>query len=454
MPIWTPRLGGSSASPIYRRIVQSIADDIASGQLSTGERLPPHRDLADELGVARGTIAKAYDEARKLGLVRSGVGSGTYVQTPDSESRPYSTLLEPPIVFNDLTTNYPMADIDPDPADAFQELALRPDRQALLRYQSNLGMRRHRLAGVQWVDLHGVETDIDGVILCSGAQHALFVTLAHLLEPEDVILVEEWSYPGLHGIAETLRVRLVAVEMNRGGLSISALERACRRHNARVLYCMPTVHNPTGAVLSTSRRRSIARLARRFDLAIIEDDANRLLVPDAPSPIQTFAPERTYFIASTSKILSAGLRVAFLVAPREEIERIARHVWSTQWMVSPLGAEVFTIWLERGVVEETLSRKLREAKRRQKLARRVLHRSSIMSQPSTLHLWLELPPCWKAERLVSELRHWNIAVTPSSAFWMRGTEPPQAIRIALGGVDNRTTLEKGLTTLAEILASP
>jgi DNA-binding transcriptional MocR family regulator len=454
MPIWIPRLGGPPGAPVYRRIVQAISDDIAAGRLSAGDRLPPHRDLTDRLEVARGTVAKAYAEAGKLGLLRSGVGSGTFVLAPDSGGRPYSTLLEPPVIWSDLTTNYPLADIDPDPADALRELSVRPDRMALMRYQSNLGMRRHRLAGVGWARRLGVETELDGVIICSGAQHALFVTLAHLTEPGDAVLVEEWSYPGLHGIAETLRLRLVPVRMDREGIDPGSLDHACRTQRARALFCMPTVHNPTGAVLSAARRARVAEIARQHDLRIIEDAAHRLLAADPPPPLHHFAPERTYFIASTSKILGAGLRVAFLVAPPAEIRALSRHVWATQWMVSPLGAEVVTIWLEQGVADRTLRRKRREAARRQGLARRILAGHDIQAHPSALHLWLKVPRPQQAEQVVAEAGRQNIGVTPSSAFWMRAPPPPQAIRIALGGVDDRRALERSLRTLTRILMAP
>ena len=131
--MWIPQSTGFADGALYRWIVQALADDMASGRLRAGERLPPHRDLADRLGVARGTIAKAYAEAERLGLVRSGVGSGTFVLSPDSGARPYSTLLEPPVVWSDLTTNVPMADIDADPADALRILSTAPPRQTAAR---------------------------------------------------------------------------------------------------------------------------------------------------------------------------------------------------------------------------------------------------------------------------------------------------------------------------------
>lgn len=451
--MWTPRFAGSDSEPLYRQIIQALADDVASGRLAAGTVLPPHRALAERLGVARATVAQAYTEAAQLGLLRSHVGRGTVVLSPDSGQRPFSTLLEAPTTFNDLSTNWPLSKIDPDPAEALRTLARRPDRMALLRYQPHVGMRRHRRLGVEWARRFGVTASEDQVLVCAGAQHALFAVLAHLLEPKDVLLVEEWSYPGLHGIAETLRIRLVPVPMDAEGLSPHALEAACRRHRAKALYCMPTAHNPLGMVLSSARRQQLAQIARRCNLTLVEDDAHRLLVPDPPPPLYEAASERTFFIASTSKALCAGLRVAFLIAPSAHVAAVARHLWATHWMVSPIGPEIVGIWTEAGTADRTIQLKRREAAVRQRLAAKVFAAHRTLAHPNALHLWLWLPLGWQADELAAQARQQNIAVTPSSAFWMGSKQPRQAIRIALGGVDSRKELKRGLERLAQLIDS-
>ncbi|MCC7385130.1 MAG: PLP-dependent aminotransferase family protein [Deltaproteobacteria bacterium] len=450
--MWIPRLDVGSDRPFFRQITDAIAADLASGRLVPGARLPTHRELADRLGVARGTVARAYDLAEHHGLIHGDVGRGTFVQGTETAARRYASLLDAPVIAGDLSGNHPLEGIDPDPASAFAELALRADRRALLRYQSPLGIRRHRAAGAAWVRRLGLAATEDDVILCAGAQHALFVLFAHLLGPDETLLVEEWSYPGLHGIAETLRLRLEAVAMDREGVDPDALERACAGRPARTFYCMPTAHNPLGVVLSAGRRAAIADVARRHGLRIVEDAANQLFVPDAPPPLAAYAGERTYFVASTAKILGAGLRVAFVLAPRSELAAIARHVWSTVWMVSPFGAEIVSSWLEQGIVDRTLRRKRAEAVRRQRLARRALGGHALLGHPATLHLWLRLPRGHTAAALVAEAQHHGLAVTPASAFWMRRTPPEEAIRIALGGIDSRKELARGLGAIAGLLA--
>jgi DNA-binding transcriptional MocR family regulator len=433
---------------MFRQIVQALVDDISANRLPVGARLPPHRDLADELFIARGTVARAYSEAEKLGLVRSEVGRGTHVLAPDGGARPYSSLLEPPTVLRDLSTNLPLSGIDPDPSDVLRQLADRPDRKALFRYLPPDGAPRHRLAAVRWFERMAVDATVEDVVLCAGAQHALFVLVSHLAARAPALYVEELTYPGMHGIAEVLGLPLIPVTMDSEGMTPSGLARAARLHGPGVVYCMPTIHNPKGSVMSSARRASIAELARLHGLFVVEDASNRMFERAPPPPIRHYAKERTFLVASVSKVLFPGLRIAFIVGPQSERAAVVRRVWATEWMVGPLGAEIVTMWLDDGVVDQTLQRKRREAARRQRLARRIFGSSRVIAHPHALHLWLRLPAHMSTEKFVANAALHHVAVTPSSAFWTRSTPPPDAVRIALGGVDDPRELEGGLRTIA------
>ncbi len=448
---WRPALSKTTDGvPLFRAIVQALSDDIAAGRLAAGARLPPHRALADELGVARGTVARAYQEAEQLGLIRGAVGSGTRVLASDGGARPYANLLQAPTALRDLSTNLPLSGIDPDPRDVLRQLAERPDRKQLLRYHSPLGLQRHRAAGSQWLRRMGVKASADDVLLCAGAQHALFVIASHARRRGRALYVEELTYPGMHGIAEALDVPLIPIALDDEGMHPASLDRACRSHGPGMVFCMPTIHNPTGAVMSTERRAALAEVARKRDLVVIEDAANRMLMTRPPPPLRHFAPERTFLVASVSKVLAPGLRTAFVVGPVSDLAPLARLVWATQWMTGALGPEMVALWLESKLVDGTLRRKRREAARRQALARRIFG-DAARGHPQALHVWLSLPGPWQVERFVAEAAQHQLVVTPSSAFWIRTTRAPAAVRIALGGVDAMSELELALEKLAALL---
>src|SRR5262249_54861026 len=153
------------------------------------------------------------------------------------------------------------------------------------------------------------------VVITAGAQHAIGVVLGALVRPGDTILVEALTYACIKPIAEQLHVRLHPVALDEEGMRPDALEAACRTGAAKVVYCVPTLHNPTGAVMSDERRRRIAHIARERDLTVVEDDTCGLVLHRLPAPITARAPERCYFIAGTSKLLAPGLRIAFVAAP-------------------------------------------------------------------------------------------------------------------------------------------
>ncbi len=249
MTIWNPKIELGSERP-YLAIVGALAADIESGSLEEGQRLPTHRELADALDLAVGTVTRAYKEAEHRGLVRGEVGRGTFVgQAPGNvfSVLPADSSRSDVI---DLSLNYPIYSEEPDLAAALARLSKRPEVAQLLRYQPHAGMPRHRAAGAAWAERFGIRVDPDSVIVCNGAQHALTVALSTLTQPGDVVLTEALTYPGMKAVANLLHLRLQGIAMDAEGLLPDAFAAACRQRHAKVLYCMPTLHNPMSGVLS------------------------------------------------------------------------------------------------------------------------------------------------------------------------------------------------------------
>lgn len=462
--MWTPRLSETDV-PLYLAIARALADDVARGQLRPGERLPTQRDLGSALGVALGTVTRAYAEAERLGLIRGEIGRGTFVSEPARPRRAGSgdgeELLSVPEESTgviDLSVNLPVYSEDPDLGSALRRLGERPDLGQLLHYQAHAGMERHRRAGASWVERFGLQAGADSVLICAGTQNALTVAFSALAEPGDVVLTEQLTYPGVKAVARHLNLDLEGVEMDRGGLIPGAVVEAVAKLRAqgrrpRVLYLMPTLHNPTSASLSDSRRREIAEIAREHDLAIMEDDADRLLVAGAPPPLSSLAPERSYFVAGMSKAVSGGLRIAFLVAPPGQVERLAHGLWATHWMVAPLMAEIATLWIDDGTADRVVERKRTESAARQRLAREILSGVSYRAHPNGYHLWIELPVGWKSAGFVADAHRRGVAVTPAESFAVGEAQVPSAVRACLGAARDRREVRTALTVLAGILAS-
>lgn len=451
MTIWAPELE-PAAGPRYVAIADALATDIANGRIREGDRLPTHRELADALGIAIGTVTRAYAEAERRGLVRGEVGRGTFVGPPPLHAPTPTRMGSASASLIDLSLNVPVEGVVPDLAAALRTLAKRPDLGDLLRYQPHAGAARHRAAGAAWSARFGLEARPEQVLVCSGAQHAMVAVFSALAKPGDRVLTEALTYPGMKALSGLLHLPLEGVAMDAEGLRIDALADALRTTGAKLLYCMPTIHNPTGGVLSAERRRAIAELARAHDVAIIEDDVHRFLVPDAPPPIAHFAPERTYHIAGTSKSIAGGLRVAFVTAPLAAVDRLAQRIWATTWMAAPLTAEIAALWIEDGTADRIAGRQRQEAAARQRLARDVLGDLAARGHPNALHVWLELPAPWRGESFAREALQRGVATSPAELFVVGRAAVPHAVRIGLGAARDRAELEKALRILADTLA--
>lgn len=447
MTIWNPKLDDRKG-PRYRAIVEALAEDFAAGELRQGARLPTHRDLAETLGVTVGTVSRAYAEAARRGLVSGEVGRGTFVRGGDDETAPGSDVC-------DLSQNHP-----PEPAarpqrgalvDALASLTASGDVGRLLDYPPAGGSAMDREAGASWIERAGLAVPPGDVLVCTGSQHGLTVVLATLLEPGDVLLTESLTYAGLQAVAGLLRLRLRGLALDAHGLRPDALEAACREGAAKALYLIPTLHNPTTALMPEARRREIAEVARRHDLRIVEDDVHGLLPVARPAPIATLAPERSYYLTSTSKTLAPGLRIAYVAAPPADIPRLAASLRATTWAVAPLTAAVASYWIRSGTADAILEARRREARERQALAAERLSGFDFDAKPEAYYLWLRLPEPWRSESFAAEARARGVRVTPADAFVVDRSQAPHAVRLCVGAARSRATLARGLDVVAELL---
>ncbi|MEW5725885.1 MAG: PLP-dependent aminotransferase family protein, partial [Thermodesulfobacteriota bacterium] len=430
MTIWAPR-PQTTPQPIYQAIVQALAQDVRAGRLKPGDRLPTHRDLADRMGVTVGTVTRAYKVAQSRGLLRGEVGRGTYVAGGEPETLPPHALPSPAADLIDLRLNVPPYAEDPDLGEVLRELAGRTDLAPLLWYLPAEGLLRHREAGAAWVRRAGLEAGPEDLVVCAGSQHALTVALITVAQAGDTVLAEELTYPGLKTLAGLLGLRLEPVALDEEGLIPEALEAACGRRPAKAVYLIPTLQNPTTAVMPEPRRRRVAELARKFDLVIIEDDVHRLLWPEAAPPVSGFAPERSFFIPGLSKTLAGGLRVAFMTVPGQLRAKAARNLAATIWFAPPLTVEIAATWIGNGTADRVIENKRREAAARQDLAAEILGPYLTRRQPAAYHLWLELPYPWRGQQFAAECTQAGVPVLPAEVFVVGQAPVPQAVRVSL-----------------------
>lgn len=461
MTMWMPNLS-EAGKPRYLALADAIEADVARGVLQPGQRLPTHRELADALGVTVGTITRGYAEAARRGLARGEVGRGTVVARDLDAESPWWGLHTGGRAVIDMGLVTGLCGLDPDLGAALAELSARGNIQDLLRYQPARGLLRHREAGMVWAARHGLDAGPERIAVTSGGQHALVVLFGSLFRPGDRILAANLNYPGLMSVAALLGLKLVPVESDAEGLLPEAVEAACARESTREpvrgLYVLPGMHNPTTASMGPARREAIAEAARRHNLFVVEDGAYALTAPASPdepcAPLAALIPERAFYVASTSKLLAEGLRVAYVVSPAEYVERLSLGITGTTWMASPLCAELAALWLNDGTADAVLARKRAEALRRNRLARRILAGYRLDGRPMGYFAWLPLPEPWRGEDFERAALERGVAVVAGDSFALGQTAAPMAVRLSLSAPRSEAELERGLMILAELLREP
>ncbi|MHC2436333.1 aminotransferase-like domain-containing protein [Bradyrhizobium sp. USDA 4451] len=439
--------------PMFLRIVDALAADIASGRLVRGQRLPTHRALATALGIDLTTVTRAYGEARRRGLLDARVGQGTFVSETTARAAPE---LSAPVNI-DLSMNLP-----PQPVEANLDLriaqglaTIRSDAgfSAYLGYTRPGGTADEREVGAAWLQPRVPNASADRIVIYPGSQAIIFNALLALTSPGDVVLTEALTFPGIKAAAARLDVRLVGVAMDAEGARPDALDEACRKHRPKAVYLVPTQQNPTTATMGTARRKAIADIIRKRGSVLIEDDVYGPLEPQM-APIATLIPEHTYYAASIAKCIAPALRVAYLLAPDASAEqRMRASMQATMQMPPSLMVALVTQWLRSGVAADIIRAIRNEAAARQQLAARFLKGVSYAARPASHHLWMPLPKHFDGTDLLSHLMRNGLAVVGEDAF-AAGDAAPRGLRVSLGAARNRAELSQALQVLSSAVRTP
>ena len=439
--------------------VEVIADDLAhaivSGQYAPGEKLPPHRVMAKRLGVTAGTVSRAYANLERRALAQARVGDGTYVRNVDRAQAGFSQATAAPLI--DLAHNVAIAT---DEGRALQQTFVELSRPggaaiaSLLDYQPEAGMAHHRIAGARWLQQQfGMPGKAERVMVTHGAQHALAAVLRTVARAGDTILTESLSYSGMLDLARSLRLQVIGLEMDREGLLPDALEQAARSYGSKMLFCTPSLHNPTTATMSLARRKAIATVLERHKLLLMEDVVHAAAMAEPLPAIASMLPGQSFLLSSFSKVMAPGLRVGYLEASATWLDKVAASIRADCWMVAPLMPEIVTRWLESGLADQLVTRQRQAIHERLRLAVRCLQGLEYRSAPDLAHLYMPLPAPWTVPRFTTALRQGGVLVRTMDHFSAGRSMPPSAVRVSLNATPSADQLQAGLQVLARVLHS-
>jgi GntR family transcriptional regulator/MocR family aminotransferase len=315
------------------RVYRALREAIVDGRLAPGHRLPASRVLAADLGVARGSVATAYEQLVAEGYLVSRIGAGTFVAPGRTAPAPRSAPPDPlrpragwtfapvPTSADEAAPTYDFRTGIPDaslfPFDTWRRLVAAEVRERANSpgtYAEPAGHPALRAAIARYVGYaRSVRATADDVLVTNGTQHALDLIGRVLLGPGDVVAVEEPGYPPARRLFGSLGARVVGVPVDAEGLVVDALP-----EGARLVYTTPSHQFPLGRAMSPDRRNAVLDWARGRPVAVVEDDYDSEFRFSARplEPLYSLdTAGRVLYVGTFSKTMLPTVRTGFVLAP-------------------------------------------------------------------------------------------------------------------------------------------
>jgi len=305
---------------------------------------------------------------------------------------------------------------------------------AALQYAPTEGIDELREELARFVGRRGIRAGPENVLVTSGSQEALELLARVFVDPGDVVVTENPTYLGAIQAFSVYEPSLVGVPMDEGGVRVDLLEERLRKlassgARAKLCYVIPTCQNPTGRTAGLERRKALLELAEEHDLLIIEDDPYSYFYFEGPEPPPLKALDkegRVIYVSTISKVLAPGLRIGWVVAEEEVVEKLAIAKQGVTLQSPTLGMHVLLEALRRGLVDRQLPRlrQIYRVRRDAMLSALEEHMPSGVSWTRPcggMFVWLEAPPRVDMDALLPvALSVHKVAYVPGSGFHVDG----------------------------------
>ncbi len=453
----------TSKVPIYRQIVDRIRELIVGGTLPDGFLLPPERRLAEALGVNRSTVLTAYRELKAEGLLNAHVGRGTSVHAPVPSTHPAGGRggipwrqlfregahhMQDPILRDllelseredviSLAVGLPAPELLPLPllTTIFDTLAEEVGPAMLLHCPTE-GHTPLRETLTRWLATRGISCAIAETLVLSGSQQGLDLMVRALVDPGDVVVVEEPTYVGILPVLRAAQARVLSVPVDHDGMRTDVLETILERHRPKLIYTLPTFQNPSGVEMSLTRRKELLELAAQARVPILEDDPYSELCYDG-SPLPSLKALDTtgqvVYLSTLSKVLFPGMRLGFMVGPRPLIRTLALLKQGVDLHASSVGQRLLDRFIRDGHYEPYLQTLRTAYADRRDTMDRALSAGAMPGLAWTkprggFYFWCRLPQEVEQARLLSEAGKTGVAYLPGDACF---ADPPTSAFVRL-----------------------
>lgn len=429
----------------YEVFTAGIQHRIQKGILKPGDKLPSVRTVKNEFGLSTSSVQSGYEYLIHKGYVASIPRSGYIVALQKSPRRFELPADFPPVTHDPVFRQHLQHTSEREshsgfsafhsavPSDAFipQKLILRTMQQvirekgtALLRYYPPNGSPELQGALARRAAAYGCFIRPEEIVVTDGALQALYIALAAVTIPGDLIAVESPCVFSILEVCSSLRLKTIEIPVRyEDGLDVAYLKNICGIHRIKALVLTPNFHNPTGILLSDEKKRAIVAVAASQQLPIIENDVygDLYFTGTRPSTLRNFDTAGWVItFSSFSKTLAPGIRLGWLAAGRffAEVERVR---FSLGRSVAPLNQEILIKLLHSSAYDKHL-RQFRRNLERQAL--QLVHafnthfpKGSYAHPPQGGYsIWAHLPFETDMKMFDAACERFRIRFTPGASF--------------------------------------
>ena len=440
--------------PLYEALYRCLREDILTGKLAPGEKLPSKRALAQNLEVSKITVETAYNQLLSEGYLYAREKVGYFVE--QVERRPREVSSEPaapeesrPNWLLDLTEN----GTEGFPFSVWMKLqreVMLDYGQTLLRPLPNRGIPELRRAIARHLgQFRGMRVDPENIILGAGTDF-LYNLLIQLLGREKIYAVEEPGYGKIRKIYAAGGVRCVSAYLDSLGVIPESLERA------QVLHCSPSHHYPTGLVTPVNRRLELLDWAGT-DKWIIEDDYDSEFRFDAhpvPAMQALDGRGRVIYMNTFTKTLAPSIRISYMVLPGELMRVFQKRLGFYSCTVPSFEQYTLARFLDRGYFEKHINRMRKSYKSRRNTVISLLRQCAfsekltILEQDAGLHFLLRVDTPLSDGELTARLAQAGIRVRALSEFYQEGTAQRGYLVVNYSGIQEED-LRKALKAIED-----
>ncbi|CDF86940.1 Uncharacterized HTH-type transcriptional regulator YjiR [Pseudomonas knackmussii B13] len=433
----------------YSQLAQTLGQRIEQGLYRPGDRLPSVRTLSEEYGVSISTVQQAYRVLEDSGLVEPRPKSGYFV--PERRHIPALPAMTRPAQRPVEISQWDqvLEQVRSAPGGELVQLgrgtpdiaspSLRPMQRAMANAARRTDLRSLGYEGIQgslplreqisrlMLD-SGCQVPPSELVITTGCQEALAVTLRAICQPGDIVAIDS---PSFHGAMQALKAHgLKALEIPTdpaNGVSLEALELAMEQWPVKLILLTPNCNNPLGYIMPDARKRALLNLAQCYDVPILEDDVYGELAYCYPRPrsIKSFdTDDRVLLASSFSKTVAPGLRTGW-VAPGRYLDRILHFKYIASGTCAPQPQMALAEFVGGGHYEPHIRRMRAQYQRHRDLMSDWVYRyfpeGTRASRPQGgFMLWVELAPEFDSVRLNQLLRSEGVQVAAGNIFSASG----------------------------------